>query len=99
MAATGRWGETILGMPIEILFDFVAVHIHGEKAADADIHLNLDFTDSDEQWNAWITRGVLNARRGHSDESKAMVPGPRRHWSAFCSRRPQPPNSRLDTRS
>ena len=35
------------GMPIDILFDFVFVHVNGPRAADAGIRINLDFTDSD----------------------------------------------------
>ena len=69
--------DTILGMPIDILFDFVAVHIDGVKAADASVSLNFVFTDSDETWNAWVARGVLNARRGPSDLAKATITGPK----------------------
>ena len=69
--------DTILGMPVSILFDFVAVHVDGQKAADADIRMNFDFTDEDEQWNAWIGRGVLNARRGHSSAAQLTVSGPK----------------------
>ncbi|MFC8527263.1 alkyl/aryl-sulfatase [Nocardia sp. NPDC057227] len=69
--------DSILAMPIDLLFDFVAVHIVGERAADADIHLNLDFTDAGEQWNTWIRRGVLNARRGHSPKAQLTLAGPK----------------------
>ncbi|MEV0355696.1 alkyl sulfatase dimerization domain-containing protein [Nocardia sp. NPDC050697] len=69
--------DSVLAMPIDLLFDFVAVHIVGERAADADIHLNLDFTDAGEQWNAWIRRGVLNARRGHSPKAQLSLAGPK----------------------
>ena len=69
--------DTILGMPLDILFDFVAVHINGPKAADADIHLNLDFTDEDQTWNAWVANGVLNARRGTSGDASLTVRGPK----------------------
>ena len=69
--------DTLLGMPIDILFDFAAVHVNGPKAADADIRINLDFTDSAEQWNLWIARGVLNARRGHSTDAPLTVSAPK----------------------
>ena len=56
--------DTILAMPIDILFDFVAVHIKGPEAADVDLSDELVFADHDETWNLWVRRGVLNARRG-----------------------------------
>ena len=56
--------DTILAMPIDILFDFAAVHVIGDKAADVDLRIDFDFTDLDETWTMWVRRGVLNARRG-----------------------------------
>ncbi|MFD6103294.1 alkyl/aryl-sulfatase [Nocardia salmonicida] len=69
--------DSILAMPIDILFDFVSVHIIGEKAAHSDLRIDLDFTDADEQWTMWIRRGVLNARRGRSDQAQLTVAGPK----------------------
>ena len=70
--------DTILAMPIDILFDFVAVHIIGDKAADADLRIDFHFTDDDAQWTMWIQRGVLNARRGSSPETHLTISGPRK---------------------
>ncbi|MEV6063536.1 alkyl/aryl-sulfatase [Nocardia asteroides] len=67
--------DTILAMPIDILFDFVAVHVIGDKAAELDVRVNLDFTDAGEQWTMWIRRGVLNARRGLSPDALLTVTG------------------------
>ncbi|MFD4351731.1 alkyl/aryl-sulfatase [Nocardia sp. NPDC058518] len=69
--------DSILAMPIDILFDFVSVHIIGDKAADVDLRIDLDFTDHDEQWTMWIRRGVLNARRGKSGNADVTVSGPK----------------------
>ncbi|MEV0549383.1 alkyl sulfatase dimerization domain-containing protein [Nocardia salmonicida] len=69
--------DSILAMPIDILFDFVSVHIIGEKAAHADLRIDLDFTDAAEQWTMWIRRGVLNARRGKSGQAQLTVAGPK----------------------
>ncbi|MFI5500426.1 alkyl/aryl-sulfatase [Nocardia asteroides] len=69
--------DSILAMPIDILFDFVAVHVIGDKAAEVDVRVNLDFTDADEQWTMWIRRGVLNARRGRSAQAQLSVAGPK----------------------
>lgn len=56
--------DTILAMPVDILFDFAAVHVIGDAAATIDLSIDFTFTDLDETWNAWIRRGVLNARKG-----------------------------------
>ncbi|MGW5454049.1 alkyl/aryl-sulfatase [Nocardia sp. NPDC003979] len=69
--------DSILAMPIEILFDFVAVHIIGEKAAQVDLRMDFDFTDVGEQWTMWIRRGVLNVRRGKSGDPQLRVSGPK----------------------
>lgn len=73
--------DTILAMPIDILFDFVAVHVNGDKAATADLRLDLRFTESDsdsgETWNMWVRRGVLHARRGASPDARLTVTGPK----------------------
>ena len=55
--------DTILAMPIDILFDFAAVHVIGDQAAQADLRIDFTFTDLDETWTAWVKRGVLNARQ------------------------------------
>ncbi|WP_280425311.1 alkyl/aryl-sulfatase [Nocardia carnea] len=69
--------DSILAMPIEILFDFVSVHLIGEKAAEVDLRIDLDFTDVGEHWTMWIRRGVLNARRGTSGRAQLTVAGPK----------------------
>ncbi|MEU4709077.1 alkyl sulfatase dimerization domain-containing protein [Nocardia salmonicida] len=69
--------DSILAMPIDLLFDFVSVHVIGEKAADVDLRIMLDFTDHDEQWTMWIRRGVLNARRGRFGDPQLTVSGPK----------------------
>ena len=69
--------DTILGMPIEILFDFAAVHVNGERAADADLRIDFTFTDHAETWTMWVKRGVLNARREASPDTQLTVSGPK----------------------
>jgi alkyl sulfatase BDS1-like metallo-beta-lactamase superfamily hydrolase len=74
--ATAR-PDSILAMPIDILFDFVAVHLDGAKAADADLRIDVTFTDHDETWTMWVRNGVLNARRGGSGRADLAVSGPK----------------------
>jgi alkyl sulfatase BDS1-like metallo-beta-lactamase superfamily hydrolase len=69
--------DTILAMPIDILFDFAAVHIIGEAAADVDIRIDFNFTDLAEAWTMWVGRGVLNARKGASDGAQLTLSGPK----------------------
>lgn len=74
--------DSILAMPIDILFDFVAVHVIGEQAAELDLRIDLDFTDHDERWTMWVRRGVLNARRGGSGDARLTVAGPKAFLTA-----------------
>ena len=69
--------DTVLAMPIDILFDFAAVHVIGEKAADIDLRIDFEFTDHDQTWTMWIRRGVLNARLGASPDAQLTVSGPK----------------------
>jgi alkyl sulfatase BDS1-like metallo-beta-lactamase superfamily hydrolase len=69
--------DTIMAMPIGLLFDFVAVHIIGERAADVDVRINCMFTDSDSEWTMWVRHGVLNAREGHVDDVQLTLRGPK----------------------
>jgi alkyl sulfatase BDS1-like metallo-beta-lactamase superfamily hydrolase len=52
--------DTILNMPIEMLFDYLAVRLNGPKAAGRKIVLNLDFTDLGKQYALVVENGVLN---------------------------------------
>ncbi|NGO74149.1 MBL fold metallo-hydrolase [Streptomyces sp. YC504] len=70
--------DTILAMPIDLLFDFAAVHINGPAAADVDIRVNFTFTGPAEQpWTMWVHHGVLNARPGHAADAQLSVSGPK----------------------
>lgn len=67
--------DSILAMPAELLFDFAAVHVIGDKAAEVDIRVNVTITDTDEQWTMWVRDGVLNARPGHRPDAALTVSG------------------------
>jgi alkyl sulfatase BDS1-like metallo-beta-lactamase superfamily hydrolase len=69
--------DSILAMPIDILFDFASVHVIGDKAADIDVRIDYAFTDLDETWTVWVKRGVLNTRRGASPDTQLTVSGPK----------------------
>jgi alkyl sulfatase BDS1-like metallo-beta-lactamase superfamily hydrolase len=70
--------DTILAMPIDILFDFAAVHVIGEKAAKVDLHIDFAFTDQDQAWSVRVRHGVLNARPGAAtSDPQLTVSGPK----------------------
>ncbi|HTW05317.1 MAG TPA: alkyl sulfatase dimerization domain-containing protein [Streptosporangiaceae bacterium] len=69
--------DTIMAMPVDILFDFVAVHLVGDQAAKVDVRIDFTFTDLRQTWTAWVRRGVLNARRGASPDAQLTVTGPK----------------------
>ncbi|HEY7010356.1 MAG TPA: alkyl sulfatase dimerization domain-containing protein [Jatrophihabitantaceae bacterium] len=69
--------DTVLSMPISILFDYAAIHVIGDKAADVDLRVDFTFTDHDQTWTVWVKRGVLNARQGASPDTQLTVSGPK----------------------
>jgi len=56
--------DTIKAMPVNMLFDFLAVRLNGPKAAEKKIVLNIDFTDLKEQYVLTVENGVLNYAHG-----------------------------------
>ncbi len=69
--------DAILAMPIDLLFDFVGVHVIGEKAAEVDLRINFTFEPSGGNWTMWVRNGVLNARREHADGATLTFRGPK----------------------
>jgi alkyl sulfatase BDS1-like metallo-beta-lactamase superfamily hydrolase len=69
--------DSILAMPIDILFDFAAVHVDGDKAAGVDLRIGFVFTDLEETWTVRVKRGVLNARRGAAADTQVTLSGPK----------------------
>lgn len=69
--------DTIMAMPIDILFDYAAVHVDGRRAAEADLLMNVEFTDQQpaQCWTMRVRHGVLNARRGRSSDAKLTLSG------------------------
>ena len=67
--------DSIQAMPVDILFDFVAVHIIGDRAADLDLRIGYIFTDLDQTWTVTVRRGVLNVRQGAAPDTPLTVSG------------------------
>jgi len=56
--------DIIANMSSEMIFDVMSVRLNGERAADADTVLAVDFTDRDEHWLVEIGNGVMRYRDG-----------------------------------
>lgn len=69
--------DTILAMPIDLLFDFVGIRIVGDKASDVDFRINFTFAEHGDEWTMWVRNGVLNARKGHGEGAQLSVSGPK----------------------
>lgn len=53
------------GLTLEMLFDFVAIQINGEKAADKNIVINISLRDSKENATLILKNGALSNRIGY----------------------------------
>jgi alkyl sulfatase BDS1-like metallo-beta-lactamase superfamily hydrolase len=51
--------DIVAGMSSDMLFDYLAIGLDGQKAADVDMTIELEFTDRDEHWLLEIKNGVL----------------------------------------
>ena len=85
--------DTILAMPIDLLFDFVGVHIIGDKASEVDFRINLTFAEHGDKWTMWVRNGVLNGAKGPRRRSPALGLAPSRPLLVCCSSQVRPANS------
>ncbi len=67
--------DVVAGMSSEMVFDFMAVRLKGIQAAEADLVLQIFFTDRDELWVLDLENGVLHARQGvaHPDPDVGLA--------------------------
>ncbi|SNY62475.1 alkyl/aryl-sulfatase [Enterobacter sp. CC120223-11] len=66
--------DTVRAMTPEMFFDYLAVHVNGEKAADAKAVLNFDFGDSGGKYKLELENGVLNhTADAQSDKADATI--------------------------
>jgi alkyl sulfatase BDS1-like metallo-beta-lactamase superfamily hydrolase len=54
--------DLIQNMPLDQVFDFLAIRLDGPRAAGKLITVNFDFTDTQEQYAVTVKNGVLNYR-------------------------------------
>jgi len=65
--------DTIRAMPPEMLFDYLAVRLNAEKAADKKIALQVVFSDLDQSYGLVVEDGVLNTVTNLNGKSDATV--------------------------
>lgn len=53
--------ETLRAVPLEMIFDEMAVRLNGPKAAGKEMRLHFDFTDAGEAYLVEVSNGVLKA--------------------------------------
>jgi alkyl sulfatase BDS1-like metallo-beta-lactamase superfamily hydrolase len=58
-AAATASPDILAGMSSDMFFDYLAVGLDGQKAGDANMTVDIEFSDRDEQWLLEISRGVL----------------------------------------
>lgn len=66
--------DTVRAMTPEMFFDYLAVHVNGEKAANAKAVLNFDFGDNGGKYKLELENGVLNhTADAQSDKADATI--------------------------
>jgi len=56
-------------MTVEMLFDFLAVHLNGPNAAGTTLGFNITVTDRNEMWHLGLQNGALHAIEGRHLEA------------------------------
>ncbi len=79
--------DTIAGLTLDMMFDFLAVRIDPAKVEGKTISVNWTFTDSNEQFHMFLKNSVLNHRRGvQDDKANASVSLTRATWNRIALR-------------
>ncbi|MGI9603775.1 MAG: alkyl/aryl-sulfatase [Acidimicrobiales bacterium] len=63
-AAPGSPVGMLMAMPIDMIFDSLAVRLDGPRADGRTVAINWDFTDLDQQWVLGLDHGALHHHRG-----------------------------------
>lgn len=65
--------DTVRAMSPEMLWDYMAVRLRAEDAAEVDLTLNVTFPDRDETYTLAAANGVLNSRLGAAETPDATM--------------------------
>lgn len=61
--------DTIKAMPLDMIFDLLAVRLNGPAAADKDWSFNFNLTDSGQKSLLFLSNGTLHHRMGHNSDA------------------------------
>jgi alkyl sulfatase BDS1-like metallo-beta-lactamase superfamily hydrolase len=71
---SGKMSEDMVrGIPLENIFQALAVRLNGPRAAGKTYVFNLNFTDLDESWVMQVENAVFNAFRNRQDPAPTAV--------------------------
>ncbi|HIF92363.1 MAG TPA: MBL fold metallo-hydrolase [Myxococcales bacterium] len=65
--------DILAGMSSDLFFDYLAIGLKGEEAADVEMTVELEFPDRDEQWLLEIAHGVLRYYKARRAEDPTIV--------------------------
>ena len=66
-AAGGASSDTIRAMPLDVLFDYLAVRLNGARADGKTAVVNIDVTDTRERYMLVLGNSVLNYHKNRHD--------------------------------
>jgi alkyl sulfatase BDS1-like metallo-beta-lactamase superfamily hydrolase len=72
-AAPGAPLGMLRAMPVDMIFDSLAVRIDGPRADGVELRVNWDFTDLGERWVLGLTHGALHHHRGTAEDAAASL--------------------------
>lgn len=72
-AAPGSPVGMLLAMPIDMIFDSLAVRLNGPRADGTTVAINWDYTDLDQQWVLGLDHGALHHHRGVAENADATL--------------------------
>jgi alkyl sulfatase BDS1-like metallo-beta-lactamase superfamily hydrolase len=64
--------DVLAAMSLDMLLDYLAIRLDGERAAGADIRITLELSDLGERHAVEVARGVLNHTRGRDAEAEQL---------------------------
>ena len=67
--ANPQGADTLAAMPLEVLFDFLAIRLDGPRAADVDLRILFRLTDDGRSYLLRARNGVLNSHVDPKDNT------------------------------
>jgi len=65
--------DIVMALTVEMLLDFLAIRLNGERAAEAHIALTLELTDLGQRYAIEVANGVLNYTEGRDAIDSALT--------------------------